>query len=494
MRICTFNVNGIRSWSDHYKTVNAAIGGKKTTFTDVLNTLQSDIICVQETKANDASKITDPGMMHPPEYTAIYGFPRRPKKIGHAGVALFTRVNPVYCVDSMFDAKITNCFEFANPDDFDILKSLDQQGRFMLANFGPDLTIINVYCPNDGCEGDNVDLLTRQEERRVFYSFLEQMSMNFADSRNLIILGDFNVSAHPLDHCDYANRVTSVMTDDFVFDYLQSNNGKEDVKVLSEFYSDKPMRKWFFEWTMHANCTDCFRLSHPMEGKRYTCWNTKVSARQSNHGTRIDTILLFTKEHLDVKEMVVDCDLMSDYMGSDHCPVWLDLSDEKIKLQKSGNRKYSSQLKLTNFFTPVDNGSGSLDGVKRDKKVKILEDSNLDSSSKNVIEDEGSITIPDPISTACTTIGSSTLPPQEESSHCCRTDTTITDDDPVNKVKQAEEWSLFFLQNKERVPVCTGHNLPCKRFKVSKKGPNLGKFFYTCSVPVPDRCDYFKWA
>ncbi|CAN0540869.1 unnamed protein product, partial [Ectocarpus sp. 12 AP-2014] len=63
---------------------------------------------------------------------------------------------------------------------------------------------------------------------------------------------------------------------------------------------------------------DCFRHLHPDRKSAFTCWNTQTGARDNNYGTRIDYIIAGT----DLADRALRaCDIMPDFLGSDHCPV-----------------------------------------------------------------------------------------------------------------------------------------------------------------------------
>ena len=74
--------------------------------------------------------------------------------------------------------------------------------------------------------------------------------------------------------------------------------------------------------TEGSHFIDSFRFFHPDETEAYTNWSTVTSARETNYGKRLDYIFADTG----LQDYLVDCYLMPDVEGSDHCPVVLDLS------------------------------------------------------------------------------------------------------------------------------------------------------------------------
>lgn len=445
MRLLTFNVNGIRSWFDYYKKCHQIVS-----FDQALDTLHADIICMQETKANERSKL-DWSMLDPHTYKATFAFPRKPKKIGHAGVAIFSKWTPTWLTDSM-----ASYYECEGEQDMAIMKRLDNEGRFLAIAFGAELAIVNVYCPNDSLE--NADLFEeRKHDRRLFFNALKSLVKALAkDFKHVFIVGDFNVSYHPIDHCDFAKRYL-----DSKIEGVQDTTGHA---LLEEFYcNERPIRKWFHAWIEAEEIVDCFRQFHPMEPFRYTCWNTKVSARVSNHGTRIDTILYKGPD----SRVLIDCDQMNEYQGSDHCPVWTDL--HPIEIQEGSCK--SNQAKLTSFFK-AGNQEVSSQGHKepREKKTKVsLADYVQRIPSEHVESQPAS--------------------PPHPHSQCLS-------GSPVKAVEQSQKWESLFKEaasRKKPPPLCPKHSKPCVMLRVSKKGINNGRYFYTCSLPVPDRCDFFSW-
>lgn len=455
MRITTFNVNGVRSWYDHYRTC------RSWTFDQTLDSLDSDIICVQETKANERARV-DNCILHPHKYKAYFGFPKRPKKIGHAGVAVFTRFTPTMVCDSIPDS-VVDIVSDSKLSDLNILRKVDSEGRFIMCAFGRLMLIVNVYCTNDGGENQEI-FVERREERRVLFETIKLLvEQKKKEYENVLVMGDFNVVYHPLDHCDYAKQyISQSLTDKDIHMFM---NGEKSEPLLSEFYNDteKPIRRWFYKWLVDSGGVDVFRHFHPNEPSRYTCWNTKVSARVSNHGTRIDTILYFGNHLVSV---INDCDQLNNYQGSDHCPVWTDIT---VSIEEGVER--GGQSRLTSFFsssakTDVD---GTADPVKTKRpKVSLLDYVTVE--KEEVLGDE--------MISDQTNNDDHSLEPSSS---------------PIKAVRQQQDWTSLFHSRRKPPPLCPTHRQECILLVVKKKGPNVGRQFYMCSVPVPDRCDFFQW-
>lgn len=116
------------------------------------------------------------------------------------------------------------------------------------------------------------------------------------------------------------------------------------VHFTKENFEDNPGRKWLdsFVFTLaenesdaeegskaSQNCVsggnfiDTFRHFHPTRTNAFTCWSTRTGARQTNYGTRIDYIFA---NRLLVERNLLNADIMPDVEGSDHCPIWAELS------------------------------------------------------------------------------------------------------------------------------------------------------------------------
>lgn len=194
------------------------------------------------------------------------------------------------------------------PVDFD---ALEAEGRALVLDFGL-FVLINLYCPNEGSEERlpykvNYHLLLEERVRKLVED----------EKREVIVVGDINITAAPIDHCE------------------GSLNSR-----ASEFW-EHPARAWFKKWlSPQGPMIDVVRQQWPDRKGMYTCksvsilytnhftsssgWNTKISARESNYGTRIDYILLTRG----LMPWFKGGDIQPSVKGSDHCPVYIDLHDQ----------------------------------------------------------------------------------------------------------------------------------------------------------------------
>jgi exodeoxyribonuclease III len=254
IRICSYNVNGIRA-------------ATKKGFTDWLKTYPADIICIQETKAEKDN-------INHQEITAMgyhdYWFSAQKK--GYSGVAVFTRIKP--------DAVKLGTGH----------KVSDDEGRVMQLDFGK-IRLINAYFPS-GTSGD---------ERQAFkYQWLDEFFKYLSDLKKkhpqLILCGDYNIAHKEIDIHDPKGNKNS-----------------------SGFLPDE--RKWMDKF-LASGWVDAFRQFHP-EPHRYSWWSQRFpTVRLQNKGWRIDYINV--TENL--KNRLLSADIYPDVKHSDHCPVYLEIS------------------------------------------------------------------------------------------------------------------------------------------------------------------------
>ncbi|KAN0088691.1 Endonuclease/exonuclease/phosphatase [Tylopilus felleus] len=307
MRILSWNINGIRTLPQYHPW------NTFKSFHQVLLHLQADIICFQEMKTSRGG--LDRNLAVPDPFHAFFAFPAN--KGGYSGVAVYTdsrTVIPLKAEEGLSGAiqpkvplttgeHISRSYPSVHqmelmPDDNHNMPSdlvaLDAEGRALVLDFGL-FVLINVYCPNETSDA--------RLPFKMNYHFMLQERVNklIGEGREVIVVGDINICASPLDHCD---------------GHLASN--------AATFY-DHPARAWFHNWlTPNGSMTDAVRSFWPGRKGMYTCWNTKISARETNYGTRVDYILVTEG----ILPWVKHGDIQPSLKGSDHCPIFIDLHDE----------------------------------------------------------------------------------------------------------------------------------------------------------------------
>ena len=252
MRIITLNCNGIRA---------AARKG----FFNWLATVDADIVCLQETKAQ-IDQLTDP-IFHPDNFHSYYFDAERK---GYAGTALYCRAKPL---------KITRGLGF---------EIADSEGRYLQADFN-GLSVASLYLPS-GSAGEE-----RQARKLAFMGqFMQHMKMLRNDDREYIICGDWNICHKEID----------------------LKNWKAN-KKNSGFLPEE--RQWLDELYYELGFIDAFRMVN-QEADQYSWWSNRGQARAKNVGWRLDYHVISPG----LQDKVISAEIYTDQNFSDHAPVILD--------------------------------------------------------------------------------------------------------------------------------------------------------------------------
>ncbi len=224
-----------------------------------------DILCLQETKA--APDQLPAELKEVAGYRAYFASAERK---GYSGVASYINVEPI---------EVENGF---GPKKFDV------EGRTQVLDFG-GLLLFNVYFPNGKASAE------RLRYKMAFYgAFLEHVDKLRAKGESIVICGDVNTAHKEIDLA----------------------RAKENEKV-SGFLPEE--RAWLDEFVARG-FVDAFRMFN-REAGQYTWWDLKTRARERNVGWRID--YFFVSE--DLKENVKAAYILPEVMGSDHCPIGLEV-------------------------------------------------------------------------------------------------------------------------------------------------------------------------
>ena len=252
MRIISWNVNGIRAVA-------------KKDFFESVNKMAPDILCLQETKAQDHEvEETLSGMEH---YHRDYN---SADKKGYSGTAVLSRTEPLAVSKDMQ------------------VSEHDSEGRIQCAEYN-DFYLVNVYVPNSGQQLDRLDY--RKQWDTDFLKYLK----NLEKTKPVIACGDFNV----------AHRAIDLKND-------KSNYNKTAGYTQIEIDG--------MDNFIEAGFVDSFRHFHP-DTIAYTYWSYRFKSRERNTGWRIDYFLV-SKSLVD---RIKSVDILSDYFGSDHCPISLEI-------------------------------------------------------------------------------------------------------------------------------------------------------------------------
>lgn len=253
MHIISWNVNGIRAIV-------------KKDFLKSVKELNPDILCLQETKAQDQE--VKKALQALTDYFIYYN---SAKKKGYSGTVLLSKTKPIGI--SM---------------DMDI-EEHDTEGRVLCAEYA-GFYLVNVYVPNSGQQLQRLNY--RIKWNADFLNYLKTLEK----TKPVIVCGDLNVAHQAID-----------LKND------KSNYNKTAGYTQIEIDGMNNM--------LNAGFVDSFRYLHPHE-IAYTYWSYRFKARDRNVGWRIDYFLI--SRSIIVK--VDNAEIFSDYYGSDHCPIGIDLN------------------------------------------------------------------------------------------------------------------------------------------------------------------------
>jgi exodeoxyribonuclease-3 len=248
--------------------VNGIRAAVKKGFIDWLKTDPADIVCLQETKATehdlDLEEIRKLG---------YYDYWFSANKKGYSGVAVFTKIKP---------DKVEKGNGHAESDD---------EGRVIQLKFG-DILLINAYFPS-GTSGED----RQQFKMKWLAELMTYLNGIRKKHKQIILCGDYNIAHNEIDIHD-------------------PKGNKNSTGFLPE------ERKWMDDF-FAAGWIDTFRMIHP-EPHRYSWWSQRFpSVRLNNKGWRIDYINVTEN----MKSQIKDAEIYPDIKHSDHCPVYLKISN-----------------------------------------------------------------------------------------------------------------------------------------------------------------------
>ncbi len=265
MKIISWNVNGIRSVD------------RKGLFTPFVTTYSPDIICLQETKAEQGQSPVDL-----PEYEEYWCSAVRK---GYSGTAIFTKIKPLSVLLN-FDSEISSTYSLA--DDYG---DANAEGRVLTLEF-EKFFLVNVYTPNSKDDLSRLDFRHKHWDP-AFLAHVEKLEAK----KPVIFCGDLNVAHMPID---------LARPKDNEGEHGFTNEEREGINKIIE-----------------AGFFDTFR-HFVKEGEHYTWWSNWGSARLRNVGWRID--YFFVSKRL--LPSLLDAQILKNTLGSDHCPIMIEI---KIK-------------------------------------------------------------------------------------------------------------------------------------------------------------------
>ena len=242
--------------------VNGLRACKDKGFLDFFNKIDADAFCLQETKLQEGQIDLDL-----PGYHQYWNYA---EKKGYSGTAIFTKEEPLNVKYGLG------------------IEEHDHEGRVITLEY-PDYYLITVYVPNSKEDLSRLEYRMKWEDD--FLSYVKELEKK----KSVIYCGDLNVAHKEID-------LKNPKTNHHNAGFTDEERGKFDVVVSS-------------------GLTDTFRFFYPDKAEIYSWWSYRFKAREKNAGWRIDYFI--TSENLNSK--LKDAIIHTDIMGSDHCPVELDI-------------------------------------------------------------------------------------------------------------------------------------------------------------------------
>ncbi len=234
-------------------------------FVGSMKRLNADVICLQETKMLPGQAKIDL-----PRYTKFWN---SAEKKGYSGTAIFSRIKPLHA-----------SYGLGIPEH-------DHEGRVITLEF-PNFSLVNVYTPNAQPE------LARLAYRLQWENALRAYLVELDQTKPVILCGDLNVAHQEIDLTHpKANRKNPGFSDE------------ERAKITE---------------LLAAGFSDTFRTLYPDVTQAYSWWSYRSNSRANNVGWRIDYFLVSKR----LMPSITAANIHADVLGSDHCPVSLEMAIE----------------------------------------------------------------------------------------------------------------------------------------------------------------------
>ena len=236
-------------------------------FIDFFKQSDADIFCIQETKCQEGQAEL--------KLDGYKDFWNSAEKKGYSGTAIFTKENPVNVTYGIGK------------------EEHDKEGRVITTEF-ENFYLVNIYTPNSKRE------LERLDYRQIWEDEIRNYLLALNKNKPVIMCGDLNVAHKEIDLKNpKTNRRNAGFTD-------------EERAKMTEL--------------LNAGFTDSFRFLYPDKEDAFTWWSYMMKAREKNVGWRIDYFIVSN----DIKDKIKEATIYSEIMGSDHCPIGLEIDVWKI--------------------------------------------------------------------------------------------------------------------------------------------------------------------
>ena len=235
-------------------------------FENFFNEIDADIFCIQETKMQKDQ--IDDNMKR--IFEGYYSYWNSAIKKGYSGTAVFSKTEPINVTYGIG------------------IEEHDKEGRVITLEY-EDFYLVNCYTPNSKRE------LERLEYRMIWENEFRNYLTSLNKIKPVILCGDLNVAHEEIDLKNpKTNRRNAGFTD-------------EEREKMTEL--------------LKSGFTDSFRYLYPNKTECYSWWSYMGHAREKNVGWRIDYFIISKT----IEEKVKDSYIYSNVMGSDHCPVGIEL-------------------------------------------------------------------------------------------------------------------------------------------------------------------------
>ena len=231
-------------------------------FEEFFKKVDADMFCIQETKWQEGQVEL--------EFEGYTSYWNSAEKKGYSGTAIFTKIKPISVTYGIG------------------IEEHDNEGRVITLEF-EKFYLVNVYTPNSKRE------LERLDYRQIWEDEMRKYLLRLNETKPVIMCGDLNVAHKEIDLKNPStNRRSAGFTD-------------EERNKMTEL--------------LDSGFVDTYRYLYPNKENAYTWWSYMRKAREKDIGWRIDYFIVSE----DIKKDIKDAKIYSEVMGSDHCPIGLEI-------------------------------------------------------------------------------------------------------------------------------------------------------------------------
>ncbi len=235
----------------------------KKGFKDFFKETNADVVCLQEVKA------TQEEIDFSPEGYTLYLYPANKK--GYAGTLIYSKIEPLNVTYGIG------------------VQEYDSEGRSITLEFN-NFFLVNLYVPNVKRD------LSRMEYRMKWEVLIKKYLKELENTKPVVVCGDFNVAHQEID----------------------IKNVKSNIGNAGFTYEERDK----FTELLESGFIDTYRYFHPEEEGAYTWWTYMNNCRARNIGWRIDYFIITKSAINEVKNTTI----YKDVLGSDHCPIGIEVN------------------------------------------------------------------------------------------------------------------------------------------------------------------------